>query len=232
LAAKDTIGNFFGSVAIFLDRPFQIGDWVSAGSDVEGTVEHVGFRSTQIRTIRDTVVTMPNQKLAELNIDNWGVRRARRVRVTAQLAYATSAERLEAFCDGVRAILAAHPHTRKDDVEVHVNDFADSSLNCMVHFYVVRPTWSGELRARHEILVDIVRLAKDLGVSFAFPTRTVAKEAAVPDDDGDEAALLEVIRAYGPGGAKSIAPGPRILPAPPAEPVPAPKEESAPPRTP
>ncbi len=230
LAAKDTIGNFFGSVAIFLDRPFQIGDWVVLGPDVEGAVEHVGFRSTQIRTIRDTVVSVPNARLTDGNIENFGARRARRVSVTAGLQYGTTPEQAEAFCDGVRAIVAAHPHTRKEDVDVHLHDFGDSALAFMVHFYVVRPTWSGELRVRHEVLLDIVRLARDIGVSFAFPTRTLqmAHEGKAPDVE----ALLDVIRSYGPGGAHAVAPGPRILPGPPSEPAPAPKADDGPPREP
>jgi MscS family membrane protein len=231
LAAKDTIGNFFGSVALFLDRPFQLGDWVTAG-DVEGTVEQVGFRSTQIRTVRDTVVSVPNAKLADTNLDNWGARRARQVRLLIGLEHGTSPEQVEAFCDGVRAVVAAHPHTRKEDVDAHLNDVSAGALTFLVQFYIVRPTWSAELRARHEVLVDVVRLARDIDVSFAYPTRTLrmAGEPA-PTAPGVDA-LLDVIRSYGPGGKNVQAPGPRILPAPPSEPVPAPKDTSGAARTP
>lgn len=230
LAAKDTIGNFFGSVAIFLDRPFQLGDWVTAG-DVEGTVEHVGFRSTQIRTVRDTVVSVPNAKLADTNLDNWGARRARQVRWLLGLEHGASPEQVEAFCDGARAILSAHQFTRKEDIEVHLNDVSAGALTFIVQFYVLRPTWSGELRVRHEVLVDMVRLASDVGMAFVYPTRTLRMAGERPASPAvDE--LLEVIKSYGPGGANARAAGPRILPPPPSEPNLAPQDSSAPPRTP
>lgn len=234
LAAKDTIGNFFGSVAIFLDRPFQLGDWVTAG-DVEGTVEHVGFRSTQIRTVRDTVVTVPNAKLADTNLDNWGARRARQVRLFISVEHGASPEQIEAFCDGARAILAAHPHTKKEDIEVHLHDITQGALTFIMQMYIVRPTWSGELRVRHEVLVDIVRLASDIGLRLAYPTRTLRVDdaaARASEKAPDVETLRELIKSYGPGGAKAQAPGPRILPAPPSEPGPAPQSEGAPPRTP
>jgi MscS family membrane protein len=236
LAAKDTIGNFFGSVAIFLDRPFQLGDWITAG-DVEGTVEHVGFRSTQIRTVRDTVVTVPNAKLADTNLDNYGARRARQLRMHISVEHGATPEQIEAFCDGIRAIIAAHPHTKKEEIEAHLHDVTQGALTFIMQLYIVRPTWGGELRTRHELLVDIVRLANDIGLRIAYPTRTLRMTDAnadrsdasnVPDVD----ALRELIKSYGPGGAKAQAPGPRILPAPPSEPVPAPQSESSPPRTP
>lgn len=230
LAAKDTIGNFFGSVAIFLDRPFQIGDWVVT-PEVQGSIEHVGFRSTQVRTIRDTLTSVPNAKLADSVVDNFGARRFRHVRVIAGLQYDTTPDQLEAFCDGVRAIVAAHPHTRKDEVQVHFNDFQDSALAVFIQFYLVAPDYSTELRLRHEVLLDILRLAHDLGVSFAFPTRTLhlGKEVAAAPAVED---LLEVIKGYGPGGDKVKPPGPRILPPPPSVPAPAPQEANAPPRNP
>lgn len=234
LAAKDTIGNFFGSVAIFLDRPFQLGDWVTAG-DVEGTVEHVGFRSTQIRTVRDTVVTVPNAKLADTNLDNWGARRARQVRLFIAVEHGATPEQIEAFCDGTRAIIAAHPHTKKEDVEMHLHDITQGALTFLMQVYIVRPTWGAELRVRHELLVDIVRLANDIGLRIAYPTRTLRVDdaaARASSQPADVETLRELIKSYGPGGAKAQAPGPRILPAPPSEPVPAPQSAGAPPRTP
>jgi MscS family membrane protein len=217
LAAKDTIGNFFGSVAIFLDRPFQIGDWIVSPHG-EGTVEGVGFRSTQIRTVGDTVVSVPNAKLADEKIDNFGARKARRVKFTVALEHDTAPDQIEAFCDGVRALLNAYPHVDHERIEVHFNDLSGQSFDFLVHFYLVQPTWSGELRSRHEILMDIVRLARDLGVRLAYPTRTLDLPAEKPAKPA-RAALLDVIRAYGPGGARAVPPGARILPNAPAEPA-------------
>lgn len=214
LASKDTISNLFGSVTIFVDKPFAIGDWVVA-SGVEGVVEEVGFRSTRIRTFYNSLVTVPNSKFTDAIVDNYGMRRYRRCRTTLGLTYDTTPERIEAFCDGVRALIKAHPATRKDYYEVHFSGYGDFSLNIMLYFFFDVPDWSDELRARHEIYLDILRLAKRIGVDFAFPTRTlhvdtVAKPEPLSRPEAqDRAALSAEVARFGPGGDMHIAPGPR-----------------------
>jgi MscS family membrane protein len=172
LAAKDTLGNFFGSLTLFLDRPFQIGDWIVAAG-VEGTVEQVGFRSTQLRTMQDSVVTVPNAKLADDKIDNLGARRQRRVKQLVTLAPSTSAAQVEAFCNGVRAVVGAHKNTVHDQTEVHLYELTDAGLQVLVHFYIARAAWGAELRTRHEVLLDIVEVARKLDISFAAPAPTL-----------------------------------------------------------
>ncbi len=110
-AAKDTLANFFGSVMIFTDRPFQIGEWVVIG-DVEGTVEEVGFRSSRIRTFYNSLVTMPNAMVASSVVDNMGLRQYRRIKQTLGVEYSTTPDQIEAFCDGIRAVIKAHPASR------------------------------------------------------------------------------------------------------------------------
>lgn len=176
LAAKDTIANFFASIMIFVDRPFRIGDWVKV-DDVEGQVEEVGFRSTRIRTLADSLVTLPNARLAEAKIDNLGARRHRRIHGTFPLPLDTSVERVEAFVEGLRAILWASDKTRKDNFEVHLSQLASSSLDVTLHCYVDVSGWSDELTVRHELLLEILRLAEALGVRFALPTRAIHVES-------------------------------------------------------
>ena len=84
-----------------------------------------------------------------------------------------NANRLGAGSRGVRELLRRHPYTRKDYYHVYLNDFSDSSLNVLLYCFVECPDWSVELRERHRLLVDILKLAKGLDVSFAFPTRTL-----------------------------------------------------------
>ncbi len=171
-ASKDTIENLFGSVAVILDRPFVVGDWVVVG-DVEGTVEELGFRSTRIRTFYNSLVTVPNATLVRAQVDNYGRRRFRRFKTMLNLDYATPPDRIEAFCEGIRMLIAKHPHTRKDFYEVHLNSFGAHSLDVLVYMFFRTGDWSEELRERHRFMLDILRLAKRLGVSFAFPTQTV-----------------------------------------------------------
>jgi MscS family membrane protein len=216
LAAKDTIANFFGSVMIFTDRPFQIGDWVSVGG-VEGIVEEVGFRSTRIRTFYNSVVTVPNAKFTEANIDNYGQRQYRRTYVTLNLTYATTPEQMQAFVEGIRAIVLANPFTRKDYYEVHMSAFGAHSLDVMVYFFFRVASWSDELRERHNVFLEILRLAQDLRIDFAFPTQTLHLDSvAAPEQKPPRTEplspteLTRLVDAYGPGGVRARPAGPKI----------------------
>ena len=171
-AAKDTIENFFGSITVILDKPFQIGDWVIIDG-VEGTVESVGLRSTRIRTFYDTVVTIPNSILVTTKCNNYSKRRYRRWKQMISIGYATPPDKIAAFCEGIRELLRVHPYTRKDYYQVWLNQFAGSSLDVLVYVFWTAPDWQTELRERHRFMLDIIRLAGDLGVEFAFPSRTI-----------------------------------------------------------
>ena len=175
LAAQDTIKNFFGSLMIFIDKPFQIGDWVTSG-EIDGTVEEVGFRSTRIRTFRNSVTYVPNGKLADAVVDNHGLRQYRRFSTKLALTYDTSPQLVELFVEGLRRIVEQHPHTRKDYYEVHMNELGAHSLDVLFYIFFAVPSWSDELKARHEILLQIMRLAETLGIRFAFPTQTLHME--------------------------------------------------------
>ena len=172
LAAKDALGNLFGSVTVLVDRPFEIGDWIKTG-DIEGTVETVGMRSTRVRTFYNSLITLPNSLLTTAVVDNLGRRRYRRIKTMLSLEYSTPPEKIDAFCEGVRELLRRHPYTRKDYYHVYFNQFSDSSLDVLLYCFLECPDWAVELRERHRLFVDIVELAARLGVSFAFPTRTL-----------------------------------------------------------
>jgi len=175
LAAQDTVKNFFGSIMIFIDKPFQIGDWITAG-DIDGTVEEVGLRSTRIRTFRNSVVYVPNGNLANATVDNHGLRIFRRFYSQIAINYDTPPDLIELFVEGLKKIVQDHPHTRKDYYEIHLNDMADSSLNIMFYIFFNVPSWSEELKCRHEIILSIIRLTDHIGINFAFPTHTIHVE--------------------------------------------------------
>lgn len=172
LAAKDLLGNFFGSLTILLDRPFQIGDWVVI-DDVEGSVEEVGFRTTRVRTFYNSLITLPNSVLTNTKIDNMGARRFRRMNTMLGLTYDTPPEKIDAFCEGVRALIQLHPYMRKDYYQVYFNQYSAASLDILLYVFWETPDWNMELRERHRFLLDILRLAKQLDVEFAYPTQTL-----------------------------------------------------------
>jgi len=176
LAAKDTIANFFGSIMIFIDKPFQIGDWIVIGK-VEGTVEEVGFRTTRVRTFYNSLVTVPNASITNTNVDNYGMREYRRYTTTLGLAYDTPIPKIEAFCAALRAVIEGMPGMRKDYFIVEFQSFGNSSLNILLYCFMVCKDWNEELRIRTQLNLEILRIAKHLGVSFAFPTQTLHVES-------------------------------------------------------
>jgi MscS family membrane protein len=186
LAAQDTIKNFFGSVMIFIDKPFQIGHWITTDG-VDGTVEEVGLRSTRIRTFSNSLVTVPNGKLADATINNHGLRVYRRFYTTLSINYDTPPALIEVFIDGLKEIVNQHPDTNPDHNNIFFNDMGAHSLNIMFYIFFEVPDWSSELKAKHEILLEILKLGNALKVNFAFPTQTLhiptpSADVKYPDD--------------------------------------------------
>lgn len=175
LAAQDTVKNFFGSLMIFLDRPFQIGDWIHFDG-VDGTVEKVGVRSTRIRTFANSLTYVPNAQLADSVVDNMGLRKYRRYSTNISITYDTHPDTIERFVEGIRALIAAHPTIRKDYYEVHLNSMGDSSLNILLYVFFEASNWTDELKAKHKLIYSILDLAHHMGVRFAFPTQTLHVE--------------------------------------------------------
>ena len=173
--AQDTVANLFGSVTIFADRPFQVGDWVKIGG-VEGAVEEVGFRSTRIRAVSSSVVTVPNRTVAGAEIDNLGQRTSRRTNTTLGLTYGTDRVRLQAFIEGLRQIINVHPDTLSGPI-VELKDFGASSLDVMVIFNMKAPDYASECATRGEIYMQFIALGEALEVDFAFPSQSVYLES-------------------------------------------------------
>jgi len=171
-ASQDTVKNMIGTLMIFLDKPFRVGDWISAGS-IDGTVEQVGFRSSLIRGADTTLFQIPNSQLSELVINNFGLRHFRRYRTNLGLRYDTPPALLNAFIEGVREIITQHPRTKKEGNTVEFVEFGDSSLNILVNVFIIDLAWDKEQRIKHELNIAFVELAAAIGVEFAFPSQTL-----------------------------------------------------------
>jgi len=172
IAAQDTIANFFGSAVILVDRPFRKGDIICMG-DVEGEVENVGLRSSQIRTFEDSVIFVPNRLLANESIDNRGRRRARRIKTLLSVTYDTPPERLEAFVDALQEMLTGNEFVLKDRIHVGVWEYAASSIDIILVCYLTVETYAEEVDERHKLFVAMTQLAADMDIEYAFPTRTL-----------------------------------------------------------
>jgi len=169
MAAQDTLANVFGSVTIFADRPFQVGDLVTLAGHT-GTVLEVGLRTCRLETFDGTVVTVPNKALVGGPIENLSARVARKHNVLLGLVYETSSDELERCMAATRQVLAAHEKIR-EDFAVRFLNFGDSALEVQVLFWVVPP--SDYFDVVPEVNQAIKRLWDAEGWDMAFPSTTI-----------------------------------------------------------
>ncbi len=175
LAAQDTVKNLLGSLMIFADKPFQIGDLIKVNGII-GTVEVVGFRSTRLRTASNSLVAIPNGVIANEVIDNLGLRVYRKLDVIIGINYNTPPDVIETFLEGIKAIVNKHPLTKADSFEIHLSNLNISSLDIMINGLLDVKTWSTELKTKQEILLAVIRLASILNINFAFPSTSLYVE--------------------------------------------------------
>ncbi len=178
LALQDTLGNFFGSVFIFLDRPFALGDWIKIG-DTEGIVEGIGYRSTRIRTWPKSVVSMPNRQVADAQVENWSRMPVRRVFQTVGVTYETTADQMEDAVAAIRGVLEADEGVDQEFMVVRFGDFGDSSLDITVYYFTKAVAYADYMETKERVNLAIMRALEERGLSIAFPTRTVYFEGDV-----------------------------------------------------
>jgi len=184
-ALKETLGNFFGSLMIIVDKPFKVGDWIK-GTDFEGTVEAIGLRSTQIRTFGMTIENIPNNLLANVRVENMDRRKdegldVRRIMMTIGVTYKTTAKQMEQAVDAIREILKNDPGVDQKMITlVSFTDFGASSLDIFLYFFSNSAKWAYYLNVRQQVNLQIMKKLEELGLSFAFPSRSVYIEK-LPD---------------------------------------------------
>ncbi|PLX80129.1 MAG: mechanosensitive ion channel family protein [Desulfuromonas sp.] len=172
LAAKDTISNIFGSLMIIFDRPFHVGDWIQAG-DLEGTVEEIGFRSTKIRTFAKTLITVPNNIIANMSLDNISRMPKRRIKLNVGVTYDTRPDQMREAVAKIRELLRQHPAIDQEFFLVNFTDFGASSLDIMVYCFTTTTVWGEYLEAREDVCLKIMDILEGMGLEIAFPSRTV-----------------------------------------------------------
>jgi MscS family membrane protein len=175
LAAQDTVKNLIGSVMIFVDRPFQVEDYI-IGSGFEGTVDEVGFRSTRIRTIDTSIISVPNGSLANMSVTNLGVRVFRILNTTLTITYNTPPDLIEQFIAGLKEMILENPKISDENYYVHFRNMSDSSLDIMFRCYLDVEGYAEELAERERVLLRILRMAESLGIQFAFPSSSIYVE--------------------------------------------------------
>lgn len=197
-AAKDSIANLYGSLALALDRPFAVGDWIQVGDVVDGDVEEIGLRSTKVRTWPKTIISIPNAVLANEMINNWSRMPKRRVKQVVGVTYDTKPETMNEIVEGIREVLRQDEGVNQEFILVNWTDFGPSSLDILVYYFTKTTAWLDYMDVRQRINGKIMNVVTANGSSVAFPTRTLHLEGELaerlagqnlPNDAGPQAPL-------------------------------------------
>jgi MscS family membrane protein len=181
LAAQKTLENLFGTLSIGVDQPMREGDFVKL-YDFVGTVEQIGLRSTRIRTLDRTIITIPNGELANQRIESFTLRDRLRLSTTIGLVYGTTSQQMRAILAELEAILRRHPKIWPDAVVVRFKELAASSLDIEIMAWFQTADWSEFQAIRQDILLEFMAAIERNGSAIAFPTRTVHVATPGPGD--------------------------------------------------
>ena len=170
-AAQETLQNVFGSIAIFTEKPFIIGDLIETDG-ITGKVVKVGFRSTRIRTIDTAYMTIPNKNIVNNKLSNLTRRTSRRIALNLGLSYNTSAEQLRNVVAEIKHYGETHPK-RNDEVNVAVNNFGTYAIEVMIEIYLHYEDWETYVVSRNEIVLAINDIVRKNNIEFAVQTGVV-----------------------------------------------------------
>jgi MscS family membrane protein len=172
MASKDTLANLFGSIMILIDRPFHVGDWITfPGGD--GVVEEVGMRSTRIRTFAKTVVSIPNQALANATVENHSLMPKRRIKFTLGVTYESTVDQVRGLVARIEEYLKSNSDIDQEFMLVKFTTFNDSSLDIFVYCFTVTTDWTKHLSVKQDVNLKIMSLVEEMGMGIAYPTQTV-----------------------------------------------------------
>lgn len=191
-AAKDLLANFFGGLMVYLDRPFQVGDWIrSPDKEIEGTVEHIGWRLTRILSFDKRPIYVPNALFTTIAIQNPSRMSHRRIYETVGIRYDDVAQ-MEAITREVKAMLVNHPAIDSSQtLMVNFNAFNASSLDFFVYCFTHTTAWTEYHEIKQDVLLRISSIIAEHGAEIAFPTRTLH----VPETVSLQASGMEAARA-------------------------------------
>jgi MscS family membrane protein len=172
LAAQKTVENLFGGITLYGDRPVRVGDFCRFGDQV-GTVEEIGIRSTRVRTLDRTVVTVPNAEFSNMRLENFAKRDRMRLFAMIGVRYETTPDQLRYILVEVRRLLYAHERVTPEPARIRFVGFGAYSLDLEIFAYVNTSDWSEFLGIREDIYLRIMDIIKASGTGFAFPSQTL-----------------------------------------------------------
>jgi MscS family membrane protein len=172
-AAQKTLENLFGGIMIASDQPIRVGDYCKAG-EYSGTVENIGLRSTKLRTMDRTVVSVPNGQLSVMSLENFALRDKIRFIHTVSLRPETSAEQLRSVLAGVRELLLSHPQVESGTARVRLVGLRNFAFEIELFAYVTATSWELFLEVQEGLLLRVIETVEGAGVVFASPGQAVA----------------------------------------------------------
>lgn len=170
LAVQNILGDLLASLSIVLDKPFIIGDFIVVDS-LSGTVEHIGLKTTRIRSLSGEQIIFSNNDLLKTRIHNYKRMSERRIVFSFGVIYQTPLEKLKTIKDIVSDVIKDIEHTRLD--RVHFKEYGDSSLNFEVVYFVNEPDYNIYMNVQEAINLEIFRRFREEGIEFAYPTKTI-----------------------------------------------------------
>lgn len=173
-AAKDSLANLLGGMMIFIDRPFMVGDWIlSPDRDIEGTVEHIGWRLTRIRTFDKRSLYIPNGIFSSIVVENATRMTNRRIKTTIGLRY-DDAAKLPKVLELIKDMLKNHPEIdTSKTMLVNFVGFGDSTLDILIYTFTKTTLWAPYKDVQEDVFLKILAIIEQEGASCAFPTRTL-----------------------------------------------------------
>jgi MscS family membrane protein len=204
-AAQKTLENVFGTVMLVADQPIRVGDVCRLG-DTMGVIEDIGLRSTRVRTVERTIVTVPNGQASSMIVENFAAREKMLFKHVIGLRYETTSDQLRHVLASVRKLLSAHPQVEKDSVRIRFVRFGGSSLDLETFCYLLATDLVKYLEIQEDLLLQIMDAVEASGTAMAFPSQTMymAKDPGL-DAARTDAAIAAVRQSRRPEGQPAAA---------------------------
>jgi MscS family membrane protein len=182
LAAKDTAANLFGSIALLLDKSIRIGEWIKI-DNIEGIVEDIGMRTTKIRTFNKSLVTLPNQMIANSPIKNFSRRGVRRIKMKIGITYSATSQQIENILLDIKTMLRNHEGiSQKNTMLVNFVSFDDSSLGILIYTFSNTAIWAKYMNIKEDVNLKIMKIIENNKAEFAFPSQSLYVESLPPQN--------------------------------------------------
>ncbi len=173
-ASKDALSNFFGALIIFVDHPFELGDWIQIDSEIDGTVEAVGLRTTRIRTFANSVLAIPNSYFLTKTVNNWSKMTKRRIKFHFYLSYSAQPDQLESVLKGIRNWISNDDRFQQDLKLIHAVNFTPAGFQILVYCFTKTTVWIEFMSIQEDLILNITKIVNGVGLTLSVPHQNVS----------------------------------------------------------